>query len=489
MKYLLISLLCCIALPCQAGADNKLAVAQARFLITNHMQQTDIPGAQLAVWQHGQLIWSEAFGQANLASGQQMTPEMPMRIASISKALTAVTMMQLVEEGKLQLDKTLQHYLPELPPHLHEITLRQLAASTAGVRHYNDTDMTNHTDYATARAAVNRFVNDPLEFSPGTQFGYSSYGWVLIAVVMERVTAEPFSRLMQRNWQQQKLHHTFLDHPRFHPAVLSAQYDLQQPSWWRSWLLGQQPSRIAAKEEDRSFIYSGGGFLSTAEDLVQVGTQLLQGQLLQPFSIEQMWQPYRLADGTLSHYALGWETGTDRLGNRVVFHSGSMPSARSHLIIYPEQQLVAAILFNTGQHVFFNEEEAQSLAELFLADAVAPPSSQLTGTWQLCTTSLRDKETCGQMSLHTDSKTGLVSGEVDFVRSDTRLQMPLLLTAATDEHFSLVAVSPMFIHFQLRLEQGQLRGNWFHHINVNGAEPDSYWRPREIVATRKTQSN
>ncbi|WP_027672304.1 serine hydrolase domain-containing protein [Rheinheimera baltica] len=483
MKYLLIGLLLIVTL--HSRADTEQAIAQARFLINAHMEQTGTPGAQVAVWQHGTLLWSEAFGLANLENNQKMTTATPMRIASISKSLTSVVLMELVEEGKLQLDTPLHQYLPGLPLALHHVTLRQLAASVSGIRHYDDTDKVNHTHYATARAALSRFINDPPEFSPGSQFGYSSYGWVIIAAVMEQVTAQPFSSLMQRHWQQQQLHNTFLDHTRFHPAVVSTQYDLHQPSWWRSWLLGEQPTRIAAVSEDRSFIYPGGGFLSTAEDLVHYGTRLLQGQVLQQTSVDEMWQSYRLADGSLTHYALGWETGKNRLGSRVIFHSGSMPSARSHLVIFPKHKLVVAILMNSGEHVFFNEREAHTVAELFIANTQPDNTNLITGEWQLCTTSLRNTESCGQLSLQTDSVTGLVSGEVEFVRSDSRLKMPLVLTTSHNKVFTMVAVSPMFIDLKLQFEPGQLLGHWYHDFNVNGAtEVDDYWLPRKVVANR-----
>ena len=126
-------------------------------------------------------------------------------IGSVSKVLTAVAVMQLVEQGKVRLDDPIQKYVPSFPDKGAPITIRHLMTHTSGIRHYRKTDFPGTPDnenlrtYASFEEAITIFKNDPLLFQPGKYFSYSSYGVNLLQGVVEKAGGLPFEEYMHRS--------------------------------------------------------------------------------------------------------------------------------------------------------------------------------------------------------------------------------------------------------------------------------------------------
>ena len=119
------------------------AVTESRKLIKRTMVEQGIPGAVVCVTVDGQNVWNEGFGYADVENDVNCTPHTVMRIASISKCLTAVAAMQLWEDGLLDLDSPVQFYVPEFPCKTYDggkvdVTSRQLLCHMGGIRHYNN---------------------------------------------------------------------------------------------------------------------------------------------------------------------------------------------------------------------------------------------------------------------------------------------------------------------------------------------------------------
>src|SRR5438874_290284 len=134
-----------------------------------------IPALVVAV--DGRIVWSEAFGYANLATKRPTTPTTQFRIGSVSKPLTADAVAQLYEAGKLDLDAPIQRYVPTFPDKGAVITTRLLGGHLAGIRHYQGDEFTLNRHYATVTRGLAIFENDSLVAPPGTRFSYSSYGF------------------------------------------------------------------------------------------------------------------------------------------------------------------------------------------------------------------------------------------------------------------------------------------------------------------------
>ena len=247
------------------------AIARARALIEKEMARTLAPGVSVAVSRGGRLVWSEGIGCADLELQVPVSTVTRMRIGSVSKPLTAAAVGILVEEGRLDLDAPVQRYVPDFPKKAWPITTRQLAGHLAGIRHYEEGEFEIREHYDTVRKGLSIFENDALLFEPGTRFSYSSYGWNLIAAVIEGASGEPFLDFMQRRvFGPAGMTHTSADDPA--PIV---------PGRARFYTRAATGEVVNAGFVDNSYKWAGGGFLSTAEDLVAFSNALLEGRLRQ----------------------------------------------------------------------------------------------------------------------------------------------------------------------------------------------------------------
>ena len=163
------------------------------------------PSLSAAVARDGTVLWAGAVGYADLAAGTAATPDVLYRLGSSSKALTGTLLGRLLDAEAIDLDATVGALAPELPEHLHAITVRQLASHTGGVRHYarmptwlpaDNESITPH-HYASVEEGLELFADDALTFEPGTGFGYSTFGYSLLSHLMERATGSDFATLLE----------------------------------------------------------------------------------------------------------------------------------------------------------------------------------------------------------------------------------------------------------------------------------------------------
>lgn len=456
--------------------DYQQAIDQARFLILAHQKQTNVPGIQVAVMVNDSLVWSEGFGYSDLNSQTPVGQTTKFRIASISKSVTSVALGKMMETKQFDIDQDITIYLPEFPKKDYPITSRQLAASTSGIRHYTNADPAyNAVNHSNVISALERFKHDALLFEPGTDYHYSSYGWVLLSAVMEKASGKSFTAIMENTWNELEMSHTSFDFPTKEIKDKSKQY-----------INSKKNKRVEAPFDNRSYMYAGGGYLSTAEDLVLMGSELLKDTYLTKETRDELFSPYHLPNGSNTNYGLGWECGTNRTNTPVVYHSGNMSSARSHLVMFPEQNIVFAYLANTGDQIFFNEREAHSIAELFVAKkGTMPNADALVGEWEITTTSLRDKKTTGKLVMKKNAQGG-IEGNITFIRSKKEKTFPVVFAGTTNNQVHLIGISPMFLDIYLTIDGAAAKGTWLHDFNVNGTpETDEYWKPRAIAAQKK----
>lgn len=327
-----------VPLAAQSPARFEPAITASRRQILDSLSSLRIPGAQIAVIKDGELVWSEGFGLADMEQQVPVTPRTRFRIASISKAVTAVGLGLLVQEGKVDLDQPVQRYVPSFPLKRWPITVRQVAGHLAGIRHYNDGEFESMRRYADVQEGLTIFAGDSLLFEPGTRFSYSSYGYNLISAVIEGATGEAFlSWMARRVFGPMGMTRTVPDYP---DSIIP----------WRARAYVHADSLSPAQNApyvDNSYKWAGGGFLSTAEDLARFGRNLLDGRLLRPATRELLWTTQKLRDGTVTGYGIGWSDFVDPHGHRRVGHTGGAMGGTSWLLIYPDQKLVLALLVNS----------------------------------------------------------------------------------------------------------------------------------------------
>ncbi len=330
------------------------AVARACAIVELAMFRTLAPGAQIAVSRAGRIVWSESFGSADVELDVPVGPATRIRIGSVSKPLTAAAIGLLVEEGRLDLDRPVQAYVPDFPKKAWPVTTRQLAGHLAGIRHYEGGEFLIRDHYATVRAGLAIFEKDALLFEPGTRFAYSSYGWNLISAVIEGASGEPFLSFMEKRvFAPAGMTHTAADEPT--PII---------PGRARPYTRDEKTGVVInAAYVDNSYKWAGGGFLSTAEDLIAFANALLEGRLLKPETVRLLWTSQKTSDGKDTDYGIGWTVDRDSKGRRRVRHSGGAQGGTANLVIYPDERLVVALLVNSDESF---TGRAPAIAEVFL---------------------------------------------------------------------------------------------------------------------------
>jgi CubicO group peptidase (beta-lactamase class C family) len=168
----------------------------ARALVVNE----NLPGLSVAVAVNGEIVWAEGFGFANVERRTPVTPVTRFRLGSVSKTLTAAGVALLYERGRIDLDASMQRYVPLYPRKPWPVTTRQLMGDIAGVHviRGDNNDQVPHFDCARMDEALKFFASEPLLFEPGTNYRFSTNGWILLSAVVEAAAAEPFPTFMTR---------------------------------------------------------------------------------------------------------------------------------------------------------------------------------------------------------------------------------------------------------------------------------------------------
>jgi CubicO group peptidase (beta-lactamase class C family) len=225
--------------------------------------------------------------------------------------------------------------VPTFPKKSSPITIRQLLCHQSGIRHYKGQEFLSARHYATVEEALAIFKDDPLGVEPGTQYGYTTYGYVLLSRVVEAASGMSFPEyLKQRIFTPLGLKQTWLDDQ---PVII--------PLRARNYTKRQNGPVENAPQVDQSNKWGGGGLLSTVEDLLRYADSYDGKQMLKPETIAQMFTAQKTRDGKATAYGLGWGISLED-GRRLVEHTGGSAGATSALAKYPEQKTTIAVLVN-----------------------------------------------------------------------------------------------------------------------------------------------
>ena len=420
-----------------AGVEAARAIAAALY------EEADLPALSIAVGRDGVVLWSEAFGHADLENGTPATPLSKFRIGSVSKPLTATAIGLLVQRGRLDLDAPVQRYVPYFPEKGWPVTTRQAAGHVAGIRHYRGDEFLSDELFETVREGVEIFADDSLLFQPGTDYSYSSYGWNLISAVIEAASDTPFLEFMREDVIRAiGLRHTVAEHMDSIIAYRVRYYDRTEDG-----------RLINSPDVDNSYKWAGGGYLSTPEDLVRFGRAYLDGDILAPETVALLWEPQTLASGESTGYGIGWGSDDDWDGHRVVGHTGGSVGGTTALNILPEHDVIVAAVSNLS--------DAPGLNDLTLAVAEAmeagprdePPPAGLFA-WEATSGDPDERPIRGILALN-----GERAGDAGWLRSgDNRARVAY--AAVRDGRLHIIAAGPAGI-LTLDLPPGAVgEGTW-----------------------------
>lgn len=331
------------------------AIVAAAHQAAEAAMDAGVPGVQVAVSQHGRIIYSGAFGVTDKNSGTPVTSRTVMQIASLSKQFTAAAILRLAERGELSLDDRIDTYVPEFNSQGSTVTLRQILSHTSGLRRdWIPSPPSGVSLWApVTRAQVIQYLNaEPFDTAPGTNWSYSNAGFMLLGYAIESITGRPYAEFIQNELALPLgLPDTGLCGSSHLP--LPRGYGLVAGGWHL--LLPLHPT----------VVMSSGGLCSTASDLARWSHLIAKGYAMLPASYVTMTTPARLADDTPvpNGYAFGVHVQAFK-GHPLVWHNGAIDGFQSWLLYLSDQDLAVAVITNA-----FPAPQAGS--PRLIADAVA----------------------------------------------------------------------------------------------------------------------
>ncbi|HEX6737709.1 MAG TPA: serine hydrolase domain-containing protein [Vicinamibacteria bacterium] len=316
-------------------ANGGLPVGRIEALISAAMLAHGIPGLTVSVATERELRWSNGYGMADLENFVPARELTVYRLASVTKPITATAVLQLAEQGKLDLDAPVQKYVPDFPEKAWPVTSRQLLAHQGGVRNWTEEEFRSTRRYASLSDALTVFKDDPLLQEPGTKVVYSSYGYNLLGSVVEGASGQRYL--------------DYLTEHVFEPAgmVWARADDVFAiiPNRARGYQRTADGAIMNSSLSDTSNRVPGGGLVATADDVARFAVALVSGVLVKPDTLKLMFTRQKLRHGTSTGFGLGFVLGTHRR-HREVYHLGGQPRVSTLLYMRPDEGLAVVLLTN-----------------------------------------------------------------------------------------------------------------------------------------------
>lgn len=340
---------------CSALNSAEQQQLEANDFLESQYPNGDNPGVSVLVSCDGETIYSFNSGMANIEWRQPVSSSTSFRVGSISKPLTAVAILQLVEHGRLDLDRPISDYVTLLPGYMQPVTARQLMSHTSGLPDILLTPslLPLARDWVALRQVIEMQAKTPPRGDPGQAYEYSNFNYVLLAALIEAVTGLPYDEYMDERFEPLGLHRTHYDRRR---SIL--------PARAQGYELSPFGEILHSENIDMSHASAAGALLSSPEDLSRWTHLLLSGKLLQPETLEEAWSAQELPNGATSSYGLGFNVG-EEFGRRVIWHTGLASGFQAAWSVYPEEGLSVVVLSN-GFHLPNPTQTMDRVAEMFL---------------------------------------------------------------------------------------------------------------------------
>jgi CubicO group peptidase (beta-lactamase class C family) len=319
-----------------APQDDRYAdeIKMIEDFVKKEMDRLKIPSLSIAFYKDD-FFWKKSFGYADLEHEIPANPDTRYRLASISKPITAVGILRLMQEGKLNLDDEVQKYVPYFPRKRWPVTIRYLLGHLSGISHYRNYDEEGHfTKHFTTEESIGVFKDWELEQEPGTKYNYTTYGFNLLGAVIEGASGKPYAEYMRENvWKPLGMNNTTMD--------IADDIMTNRASGYR---------RIDGEVKNCEFIdissrFAGGGIRSTAVDLINLSKGLDEGKVLSQQNQMMMYTDMVTKKGRVTEYGMGW--GVDFIqGFWNVGHGGGQQGTSTHLLRFPVEKFAVAVMCN-----------------------------------------------------------------------------------------------------------------------------------------------
>jgi CubicO group peptidase (beta-lactamase class C family) len=342
-----------MALALFGSAGASLSHANAESIdeyVRAQMSERRIPGMALAVIRQGRIEKIGAYGKASIEFDVPVATSTPFAVASISKSVTAVAILTLVEAGRLRLDDAVSSHLPDLPQAWQSVTVRQLLTHISGLPDVSVNDYTTATIANTPAEALRLLRDRPVDFVPGANYRYNQTNYMLLGMLIEKLTGLPYSQFVtNRLFKPLNLQNAVFGDAR---AVVMRRATTYTPYRYDGARPEQASGTEALNAEMATMMYPAGGLNISIDDFARWLAALLDGAIISKQSLDTIWAPTKLNDGTIYQrpanpslwrsYGLGW---VSRLDGPHPFVGGT-GGIRAAFFVYPNDDLAVIVLTN-----------------------------------------------------------------------------------------------------------------------------------------------
>lgn len=311
------------------------------------MKKRHLPAVAVVVIREGKVVKQQAYGLANVELNVPAGEETLFQLASTTKAFTATAVMSLVEEGKLSLDESVRRILPGLPLAWNGVTVRHLLTHTSGLPDVVVNEDSDEVIAETRPEALRKLARMPLRSRPGAKWSYNQTGYVLLGMIIEKVSGVSYEEFMARRFfGPLGMTHTRFGDDREVVAGRASMYTRYARQTDRK----VSPAGLwTYRNLYPSYLYMAAGLNTTVGDLAEWDIAMTEGRILKPATLAEMWRPVRLNDGKvflLDNKTLGYGCGwlvDERPGHKVVGHTGSDATAYLRFL---DDHLTVVVLTN-----------------------------------------------------------------------------------------------------------------------------------------------
>ena len=354
----LLMLSACCGFPVRAADDVSAKVDAA---VEAQRQAQKIPGVSLAVCRDGKIVKAAGYGLANVELDVPVRPETIFQTGSVGKQFTSMAVMMLVEEGKIGLDDKLTKYIPESPAVWKDVTFRHLLTHTSGIADYGGEEDTmgkgviNFRKDYTEEELIQAFAKMPMDFAPGAKWSYSNTGYVLLGIVIHRVTG--------------KFYGDFLQERIFRPLGMSSTRIISEADIVPHRSSGYRLSKGELKNQEwvspTLNTTADGALYTNVLDLAKWDAALYTTKLVKQSSFDAMWSPVKLNDGKTATYGFGWALAPQN-GHRCVSHDGAWQGFTMSIARYLDDHLTVIVMTNLDSDNSKPEKIVDAVAAIYL---------------------------------------------------------------------------------------------------------------------------
>ena len=334
----LLSLVLLVVMPAWGIAQSAESVEsiceKSDAVLARQMAEQKLVGACIGVIRDRKIVCLQFQGFEDRENQIPVTDQTRFRWASVSKPLTAIAALQLVEQGKLNLQADVRDYVPEFPDQGHLIRVRDLMCHQSGIVHYQNgkvirsqRDYPMPHPYADVVLALDTFRESPLVHPPGEKFSYSTHAYILLSAVVQNAGQQKFAEQVNER------------------VIAALGLETLEPDYqWK-----EIPHRAVgyarrksdgtirvSSDTDVSWKLGGGGYISNVEDMAKFAIGLMGDQLIRPETKKEMWTRQALANGKRTQMGLGVFL-VERAGQVLtVSHNGAQEKTKTRMIIWPQ---------------------------------------------------------------------------------------------------------------------------------------------------------